>query len=70
MEKFKSVIDLLAKSAIKEHKTDDFFDVCRQLKDNIFIKMLSGTCSKAEAENLRDYIISKERSIQNALQRV
>lgn len=67
MEKIKRILDAMEKQAIKENKADDFQMFCHCLKNNIFNAMLAGKYSKAEAEDLRDYIIDKERGMRSAL---
>ena len=67
MEKLKSVISLMAKSAIKENKTEEFFDTAKTLKIRLFSKMLAGEIRRAEAENLRDCIEESERGVKNAI---
>lgn len=67
MEKLKAVISLMAKSAIEENKTDEFFDTMKVLKIRLFSKMLAGEISRAEAENLRDCIEESERGVKNAI---
>ena len=67
MEKLKSVISLMAKSAIKENKTEEFFDTTKTLKIRLFSKMLAGEIRRAEAENLRDCIEESERGVKNAI---
>ena len=67
MEKLKSVISLMAKSAIKENKTEEFFDTMKALKIRLFSKMLAGEIRRAEAENLRDCIEESERGVKNAI---
>ncbi len=67
MEKLKSVIGLMAKSAIKENKTEEFFDTMKTLKVRLFLKMLIGEISRAEAESTRDFIEESERSVKNVI---
>ena len=67
MEKLKAVINLMAKSAIDENKTDEFLKTMKALKIRLFSKMLCGEITKAEAENLRNYIEESERSVKNVV---
>lgn len=67
MENIRPVIKLMAKSAVKENKTADFFDVCRKVKEGIFTEMLSGTMDKSEAKSLRDFILEQEGAVKNGL---
>lgn len=67
MEKLKAVISLMAKSAIEENKTEEFFDTMKVLKIRLFSKMIAGEISRADAENLRDCIEELERSVHNAV---
>ena len=67
MEKLKAVINLMAKSATEENKTDEFLETMKALKIRLFSKMLCGEISRAEAENLRDCIEESERGVKNAI---
>ena len=67
MDKLKAVINLMAKSAIEENKTEEFLETMKALKIRLFSKMIIGEISKAEAENLRDCIEESERSVKNAI---
>ena len=67
MDKLKSVINLMAKSAIEENKTEEFLETMKALKIRLFSKMLCGEISRAEAENLRDCIEESERGVKNAI---
>lgn len=67
MEKLKAIVSLMAKSAIEENKTEEFFDTMKVLKIRLFSKMLTGEISKTDAENLRNCIEESERSIKNAI---
>ena len=67
MEKLKAVINLMAKSAIEENKTEEFLETMKALKIRLFSKMLCGEISRAEAENLRDCIEESERGVKNAI---
>lgn len=67
MEKLKAVISLMAKSAIEENKTEEFFDTTKVLKIRLFSKMLCGEITKADAENMRDCIEESERSVKNVV---
>ena len=67
MEKLKAVINLMAKSATEENKTDEFLETMKALKIRLFSKMLCGEISIAEAENLRDCIEESERGVKNAI---
>ena len=67
MEKLKAVINLMAKSAIEENKTEEFLETMKALKIRLFSKMLAGEISKADAENLRNCIEKSERSVKNAI---
>lgn len=67
MEKLKAVISLMAKSAIEENKTDEFFDTMKVLKIRLFSKMLAGEISRADAEDLRDCIEESERGVKNVV---
>ena len=67
MDKLKAVINFMAKSAIEENKTDEFLETMKALKIRLFSKMLAGEISKADAENLRNYIEESERSVKNVV---
>ena len=67
MDKLKAVINLMAKSAIDENKTDEFLETMKALKIRLFSKMLCGEISKADAENLRNCIEKTERGATNAI---
>lgn len=67
MDKLKTVISFMAKSAIEENKTEEFLETMKALKIRLFSKMLAGEISRAEAENLRDYIEESERSVKNVV---
>ena len=67
MEKLKAVISLMAKSAIEENKTEEFFDTMKVLKIRLFSKMIIGEISKVDAENMRNHIVSVERGVKNAV---
>ena len=67
MDKLKAVISFMAKSAIDENKTDEFLETMKALKIRLFSKMLCGEISKADAENLRNYIEESERSVKNVV---
>lgn len=67
MDKLKTVISFMAKSAIDENKTDEFLETMKALKIRLFSKMLCGEISRAEAENLRDCIEESERGVKNAI---
>ena len=67
MDKLKPVINLIAKSAIEENKTDEFLEIMKALKIRLFSKMLAGEIRRAEAENLRDCIEESERSVKNVV---
>lgn len=67
MEKLKTVINFMAKSAIEENKTEEFLETMKVLKIRLFSKMLSGEISRTDAENLRDCIEESERSIKNVI---
>ena len=67
MEKLKAVINLMAKSATEENKTEEFLETMKALKIRLFSKMLCGEISRAEAENLRNYIEESERSVKNVV---
>ena len=67
MEKLKAVINLMAKSATEENKTEEFLETMKALKIRLFSKMLSGEISRTDAENLRDCIEESERSVKNVI---
>lgn len=67
MDKLKAVISFMAKSAIGENKTEEFFDIMKVLKIRLFSKMIAGEISKTDAEDLRDYIEESERSVKNVV---
>ena len=67
MEKLKAVINLMAKSATEENKTEEFLETMKALKIRLFSKMLAGEINRAEAENLRDCIEESERSVKNVV---
>ena len=67
MEKLKAVINLMAKSAIEENKTEEFLETMKALKIRLFSKMVIREISKADAEDLRDCIEESERSVKNAI---
>lgn len=67
MDKLKTVISFMAKSAIEENKTEEFLETMKALKIRLFSKMLCGEISRAEAENLRDCIEESERGVKNAI---
>ena len=67
MEKLKAIVSFMAKSAIEENKTEEFFDTTKVLKIRLFSRMLSGEITKADAENMRNHIVSVERSVNNAI---
>ena len=67
MEKLKAVINLMAKSAIEENKTEEFLVTMKALKIRLFSKMVIREISKADAEDLRDCIEESERSVKNAI---
>ena len=67
MEKLKAVISLMAKSAIGENQTEEFFDIMKVLKIRLFSKMIAGEISKTDAENLRDCIDESERGVKNVV---
>ena len=67
MDKLKTVISFMAKSAIEENKTEEFLETMKALKIRLFSKMPAGEISKAEAENLRDCIEESERGVKNAI---
>ena len=67
MEKLKAVINLMAKSATEENKTEEFLETMKALKIRLFSKMVVGEIRRAEAENLRDCIEESERGVKNAI---
>ena len=67
MEKLKAVINLMAKSAIEENKTEEFLETMKVLKIRLFSKMVVGEISKADAEDLRDCIEESERCVKNVV---
>lgn len=67
MEKLKAVINLMAKSATEENKTEEFLETMKALKIRLFSKMLAGEIRRTEAENLRDCIEESERGVKNAI---
>ena len=67
MDKLKAVISLMAKSAIEENKTEEFFDTMNVLKIKKKKKMIAGEISKTDAENLRDCIDESERGVKNVV---
>lgn len=67
MDKLKTIISFMVKSAIEENKTEEFLETMKALKIRLFSKMIVGEISKAEAENLRDCIEESERSVKNAI---
>ena len=67
MDKLKSVISLMAKSAIEENKIEEFLETMKALKIRLFSKMIIGEISKADAENLRNCIEESERSVKNVV---
>lgn len=67
MEKLKAVISLMAKSAIKENKIEEFLETMKALKIRLFSKMLCGEITKADAENLRNCIEESERCVKNVV---
>ena len=67
MEKLKAIVSLMAKSAIEENKTEEFFDTMKVLKIRLFSKMLTGEISRTDAEDLRDCIEESERGVKNAI---
>ena len=67
MEKLKAVINLMAKSATEENKTEEFLETMKALKIRLFSKMLCGEISRADAENLRNCIEKSERSVKNVV---
>ena len=67
MDKLKTVISLMAKSAIEENKTEEFLETMKALKIRLFSKMVIREISKADAENLRNYIEESERSVKNVV---
>lgn len=67
MDKIKTVIGFMTKSAIEENKTEEFLETMKALKIRLFSKMLCGEITKAEAENLRNCIEESERSVKNVV---
>lgn len=67
MDKLKTVISFMAKSAIEENKPEEFLETMKVLKIRLFSKMITGEISKTDAENLRDCIEESERSVKNAV---
>ena len=67
MDKLKTVISFMAKSAIEENKTEEFLETMKVLKIRLFSKMITGEISKTDAENLRDRIEEAERGVKNAV---
>ena len=67
MDKLKAVISLMAKKAIEDNKSEEFLETMKVLKIRLFSKMFCGEITKAEAENLRNYIEESERSVKNAI---
>ena len=67
MDKLKTIISFMAKSAIEENKTEEFLETMKALKIRLFSKMLCGEISRAGAENLRDCIEESERGVKNAI---
>lgn len=67
MEKLKAVISLMAKKAIEDNKSEEFLETMKVLKIRLFSKMLCGEITKADAENMRNHIVSVERSVNNAI---
>lgn len=67
MDKLKTIISFMAKSAIEENKTEEFLETMKALKIRLFSKMLFGEITKAEAENLRNCIEESERSVKNVV---
>ena len=67
MDKLKAIIGFMAKSAIEENKTEEFFDTMKVLKIRLFSKMIAGEISKTDAENLRDCIDESERGVKNVV---
>ena len=67
MDKLKTVISLMAKSAIEENKTEEFLETMKALKIRLFSKMLCGEITKVDAENLRNCIEESERSVKNVV---
>ena len=67
MEKLTAVINLMAKSAIEENKTEEFLETMKALKIRLFSKMVIREISKADAEDLRDCIEKSERGVKNAI---
>ena len=67
MDKLKTVINLMAKSAIEENKTEEFLETMKALKIRLFSKMLAEEINRADAEDLRDCIEESERGVKNAI---
>ena len=67
MDKLKTVINLMAKSATEENKTEEFLETMKALKIRLFSKMLAGEINRADAENLRNCIEESERSVKNVV---
>ena len=67
MGRLKAVINLMAKSATEENKTEEFLETMKALKIRLFSKMLAGEIRRTEAENLRDCIEESERGVKNAI---
>ena len=67
MEKLTAVINLMAKSAIEENKTEELLETMKALKIRLFSKMVIREISKADAEDLRDCIEKSERGVKNAI---
>lgn len=67
MDKIKTVIGFMAKSAIEENKTEEFLETMKVLKIRLFSKMLAGEISRADAEDLRDCIEESERGVKNVV---
>ena len=67
MEKLKSVISFMAKSATEENKTEEFLETMKVFKIRLFSKMLCGEITKADAENLRNCIEESERSVKHVV---
>lgn len=67
MDKLKAIISFMAKSAIEEDKTEEFLETMKALKIRLFSKMICGEITRADAENMRNHIVSVERSVNNAI---
>ena len=67
MDKLKTIISFMAKSAIEENKTEEFLETMKALKIRLFSKMVIREISKADAEDLRDCIEESERNVKNAI---